>query len=205
MVVVLSSPLGAFAQEDEEVPQRTVGLVWEEGVPRVSVSVRDLVDRAVRRKLESGLPQTLTFRVLTYHDQSSEPVALFDRTCRVTYDLWEEIFRVEIAEAGRRRTLTLDGVASVLNRCLVADQLSAAGPSAVETQRRIYFGVLVELNPMSEATVRRIRRWLARPSEGEGEAFFGSFVSLFVNRELGEAERRVRFRSQWIAVPEDSP
>ena len=33
---------------------------------------------------------------------------------------------------------------------------------------------------------------------GGGEAFFGSFVSLFVNRRIGSAERVLRFRSQTV-------
>jgi len=70
--------------------------------------------------------------------------------------------------------------------------------------KSIYFGVIIEHNPLSEKTVQRIRRWLARSGEGgrlSGEAFFGSFVSVFVNRKIGSAERSIQFRSQSFRVP----
>jgi hypothetical protein len=39
----------------------------------------------------------------------------------------------------------------------------------------------------------------------ETTAFFGSFVSLFVNQSIGAAERSIRFRSQALRVPEPPP
>jgi len=68
----------------------------------------------------------------------------------------------------------------------------------------IYFAVIVELNAISDSTVERMRRWLARSEEGSkmtGGAFFGSFVSIFVNRRIGSAERVLRFRSPLHRVP----
>jgi hypothetical protein len=68
---------------------------------------------------------------------------------------------------------------------------------------QIYFAVVTELNPLSPDAVQRIRRWLARPtgSELNGNAFFGSFVSIFVGRKLGEADKLLSFRSNAHLVP----
>src|SRR5690606_37559173 len=97
---------------------------------------------------------------------------------------------------------SLDGV---LRRCLVADRMPVGAARDYEgrAQQRIYFAVLIELNPVSPESVHRLRRWLARPATGgraSGDAFFGSFVSLFINRQIGSAQRTLRFRSQDVAV-----
>ena len=63
--------------------------------------------------------------------------------------------------------------------------------------------MIVELNPMSQDTVQRIRRWLAQPNGNQldGNAFFGSFVSIFVTRKMGNAEKTLTFRSELFSVP----
>jgi hypothetical protein len=83
--------------------------------------------------------------------------------------------------------------------------LPVGGERVWSAQRgaRVYFAVLVEFNPLSPDTVRRIRRWLADSGGGpvHNDAFFGSFVSLFVNRRIGSAERAISFQSQPVRVP----
>lgn len=190
--------------QDESIAERTIGVHWRGGAPYVAFSAADLADRSVREKLESGLPQTLLMRVYAYrHD--GHPIALGARSCRVVYDLWEEVYRVQVEEAGVDRVESFDSIRAVLNRCLVADRfrVGTAADYAEHAGQSVYFATLIELNPLSPDTVHRLRRWLARPAGGRvggGEAFFGSFVSLFVNRRIGSAERTLRFRSQLVRV-----
>ena len=57
----------------------------------------------------------------------------------------------------------------------------------------------VELNPVSDQTLTEVRRWLTQGSGGgldRGGAFFGSFVSVFVNPKIPPADRVIRIRSQ---------
>ena len=69
----------------------------------------------------------------------------------------------------------------------------AAGP-------HYYLAMVAELNPVSQETMAEVRRWLTRPAGStrlnRETSFFGSFVSIFVNAKLPEAERVVRARSQ---------
>lgn len=208
MCLLLSAGVGAAgarAQQAANVPPRRLGIHWEDAVPQLSFSARDLANREVRKKLQSGLPQTISLRAYAFRE-GGRPVAASVRTCRVVYDLWEEVYRVQLQSAQQDRSELVRSMDEVLDRCLVARRLPV-GRSADWKGRgddRVYFAVLVEFNPLSQETVERIRRWLARPAGGgglEGDAFFGSFVSLFVNRRIGEAERTIRFRSQAIAVP----
>ncbi len=198
--LAFASPPTARAQEDE-VPSRRVGVRWDDGVPHVSFSARDLANNDVRHKLESGLPQNISVRVYAYSDRSSTPVAVAALGCRVAYDLWEEQYRVQYV--GEDRSENVASLDSVLRRCLTVRGQPIGDSSLYRSGQRLYFAALVEFNPLSPDTVQRIRRWLARPEAGgvEQDAFFGSFVSLFVNRRIGEAERTVRFRSQTVTAP----
>jgi hypothetical protein len=197
--------LGVAAQALAQGPRvRRVGVRWRDGVPAVSVSARDLANGAVRRKLDSGLPQTIVVQLFAY-DEDGVAVAVAPRTCRVVYDLWEEVYRVQIQTLEDDEAATVGEVDAVLDHCLVLrrQEVGSRADYRAVAGERIYFAALVELNPLSPDTVERIRRWLARPAGGrvESGAFFGSFVSLFVNRRIGEAERTVRFRSQTLRAP----
>lgn len=159
----------------------------------------------VRRKLRNGLPQNLVVRALTYREGGREVVAATAQSCRVVYDLWEGIYRVQLQLPGNERTLEFDDVSEVLRSCLRLQQLPFPKEAFGELQgKRVYCTVHVELNPVSQATVQRIRRWLSRSSSAgqlRGDAFFGSFVSIFVGRDIGRAERAAAYRSQLWAVP----
>jgi hypothetical protein len=177
---------------------------WHDGVPSVSVSARDLVTRDVRHKLDSGLPQTIVVQIFAY-DADGVALAVAPRTCRVVYDLWEEVYRVQVQTVEADSASTTADVSEVLDLCLAihGERIGTADDFRAARGQRVYFAALIELNPLSPDTVERIRRWLARPAGGrvESGAFFGSFVSLFVNRRIGDAERTVRFRSQTLRAP----
>lgn len=175
-----------------------------DGVPHLSFDVRDFANRVLRRKLKSGLPQVLVTRVITRDERTGKVLALTAQSCRVIYDLWEGNYRVQHDVPGRSLDLTSKGIHEVVHRCLRADRLpTPLKPGTRLGGRRLYYEIAVEFNPMSKETVRRIRRWLSRPGADQlgGDAFFGSFVSIFVGQELGGAERVVRFRSQVWVVP----
>lgn len=189
----------------QNVARRQVGVHWHGGAPSLDFSGLDLADRAVREKLDSGLPQTLLMRVFAYR-ANGQPIAMAPRACRVTYDLWEERYRVQIQERGAERVVSHATLDSVLRSCLVARRfvVGEASQYAPLSGQSIYFAAILELNPLSPDTVQRLRRWLARPAGGTGAssgAFYGSFVSLFVNHRIGSAERTLRFRSQDVRVP----
>ena len=195
----------ARAQELEQVEIRAVEATWSKGVPRISFPVKEARDRRVRKSLNSGLPQTIVTRLYGYSDKG-DPLALSVRSCRVVYDLWKEVYRVQLQTERRVSTQELRSIDEVRRSCLDVDdmQLGASADFRNQRGRRIYFAVVVEVNPLSEKTVERIRRWLARPTGRDSlsrDSFFGSFVSIFVNRRIGKAERVFRFRSRLIRVP----
>jgi hypothetical protein len=168
----------------------------------VSLSFTDMADKKLLAKLKSGLPQTITASVLVYPERGKQPLAATVHSCRVVYDLWEAKYRVHVQDA-KRDALHVDATAQqVVQRCFSLSNLAVPGTAALRG-KRVYAAAVVEINPMSRQTVKRIRRWLAKPS-GDGlggDAFFGSFVSIFVGRDLGTAERTRAFRTELLRMP----
>lgn len=199
-----SAPGIASAQPVGDVPVRAIAVSFREA-PSLSFSVRDLVDSEVVKKLQSGLPQTITTRIYAYAERGRDPLSVAALSCRVTYDLWEGIYRIERQTETSDKTLTSRSLDGVVTQCLSFQNYAVGDSKLLERVRgnQIYFAVVSELNPLSPDAVQRIRRWLARPtgSELNGNAFFGSFVSIFVGRKLGEADRVLSFRSNLHLVP----
>ena len=211
VLLLLALPLGSLAPRlastaRAQVPGRTLGVRWRDGVPYLHFSARDLANAAVRLKLDSGLLQNIVMRVYAYRaSDPSTPIAVAPQSCRVTSDFLKERYRVQVQTAGGDTTEWIGTLDAVVRRCLEVRGIEVGQRSGWSTRRgeRVYFAVLIEFNPLSPDTVRRIRRWLANSGGGpvQNDAFFGSFVSLFVNRRIGSAERALSFQSQPVRVP----
>lgn len=178
---------------------------WLGHVPVLNFSTADFVNASVTDKLGSGLPQRIVTRVYAYPEAGEEPITVSAMSCRVVYDLWEGVYRVQSQSDKSDRSFVANDLATVVRSCLDVRTL-AIGDSETFARyrgRRVYFAALVELNPLSPDTVQRIRRWLSKSGGGQlrGDAFFGSFVSIFVSQRLGSAEQSLAFRSEIFSVP----
>ena len=202
---VALSLLAATALADPAVPTRPMLVQWSGHLPKLSFSAEDFVTASVAEKLGSGLPQRIVTRVYAYPERGQQPLAVSVVSCRVVYDLWEGVYRVEEQTASDDRSRTVPDLKGVVQSCLNV-RLMALGDGTIFGRhhgKRVYFGAIIELNPLSPDTVQRIRRWLSRSGAGQlrGDAFFGSFVSIFVSRKLGSAEHTLAFRSPTFIVP----
>ena len=194
----------ADAQKRRE-SDSSIRVRWDEGAPFVDLSVGGKLERRVREKLRSGLPQTTVIRVLAYKKgKRNRPIAVGVRSCRVVFDLWEERYHVDSLLEGQAPRL-IERETEVIERCLMLrrKRIGDATDFRKFSGRQVYFSAIVELNPVSRSMLRKIRRWLARPSGArqDSDAFFGSFVSLFVNQKVAQAERQARLHSGPTKVP----
>lgn len=192
-----------------QLPRRQANFAWDkppEGKPgptllRASFSFRDVLDKPMADKLGSGLPNVIAMRAYVLREGESNPVALAVRTCRVVYDLWDEVFRLKISGPGGEREAAALNLEGVLRQCAEARDLPVADKSLLAPGKPHFLGVIVEVNPVSPQMVDQMRSWVSRPAGstgiGPGDALFGSFVGLFV-RQLGSADRTLRFRTQAI-------
>lgn len=186
------------------LPTRTVDARAVGDVPHIGFDARFFVDRSVRQKLKSGLPQTIVVRVVAHREDRDQPVGFSAQSCRVLYDLWQGSYRVQLDLPGQSLDMSFTELDDVIERCLQVSELPVPARIGVDLSgQRVYYAVAVELNPLSQDTVRRIRRWLSRPAGGQlgGDAFFGSFVSIFVGRQIGTADKAFMFRSRVWVVP----
>jgi hypothetical protein len=139
-------------------------------------------------------------RAYVFRDTGGVPLGATYKTCRVIFDLWEEVYRIEIAQTGSTDVVTASPtLEGVLRRCAETERLFVLSRSALSSGRSYYLGGIVEVNPVSPDMLERIKRWVSRPSgtstAAPGDALFGSFVGLFVAR-IGTADRQVAFRTQ---------
>src|SRR5690606_16003146 len=195
-------------EEKKKVPLRKATFESYKEWATMTVSYRDVIKGEIKKKLLSGLPTTITARAYIFHDNApGDPVSLSIKTCRVVYDLWDEVFRIELHQAGHKRTTAAVNVEGVLRQCTETKRLPLATVKSLEAKQAYFVGVLVEVNPLSKEMLERIKRWVSRPkgagAVGPGDSLFGSFVGLFIT-QVPAADRVLLFRTPPF-VPEKLP
>ena len=200
--LVLALPRAARAQEatvQADLPRRQANYAWDKSLLRASFSFRDVVTPELTKKLSNGLTMVIATRAYVLREGEETPVALAVRTCRVVYDLWDEVYRIKLTVPGGERDLAVINVEGVLRQCAEARDLPVVDKSLLVPNRAHYLGVIVDVNPVSPQMLEQMRRWVSRPtgstSIGPSDALFGSFVGLFV-RQIGASDRTLRFRTQ---------
>lgn len=160
-----------------------------------------LFDQKAYKKLnENPLATVIVVRLYVYRKGSSKPVGYRLVSARVVYDLWLEEYEVRIDVPGSRESGRYKTLPQAFKVITELRDIPVATLDDVVIGPHHYLAAVIELNPVSEATQAEMRRWLARPagtaSLDRGTSFFGSFVSIFVNAKLPDADRVVRARSQ---------
>ena len=209
MLATLVTPRAAYADDPPKpagLPQRQANFTWEpqdKGPDRLlaSFSYVDVIDPFFREKLGNGIQHTVVMRAYLLREGESEPVALAARTCKVAYDLWNEVFSLKVSGPGGERNKAVLNVDGVLRECFEARSLFIAERSQLSAGKPHLLAVIVEVNPVNAQMVEQMKRWVTRPAGstgiGPGDALFGSFVGLFV-KDIGKADRTKSFRTQSV-------
>lgn len=191
----------AAPQAPRKLPRRAATFEAYRGWVVMTAAFRDVIDRRIRAKLLSGLPTSIAARAYLFPQGGQQPVALSAKTCRVVFDLWDEVFRIDLRQGGRRRRTVAVNVEGVMRHCAEARRLPMARVTHLPGDQ-YFVGVLVEVNPISRQMLDRIKRWVALPkgagAVGPGDSLFGSFVGLFVTN-VPAADHSVSFRTQTFA------
>ena len=158
-----------------------------------------LFDAGSYDALGTGIPSTIVIRIQITPQNSNDPVAeqLIYRS--VVYDVWDEIYTLRLDEPGGPRTLKVKYRAEALKWLTAIDDLPVARLAVLPVDQVFVLKMVVELNPVSKETLAEVRRWLSQGNGcglDRGGAFFGSFVSVFYNPKIAEADRVLRIRSQ---------
>lgn len=196
LALVLLAPRSAVAEEASEKPPppRAALFEWDtvKGELYVSLKFRDLIDDEIQRKLKRGLPTTIVFTGALYRRGLRTPISTTVQSCKITYLVWDEIYRVEVTGPEGNRTAHSPNLDGVLRRCAEVRRLLVA------TSREITVGIAVSLrarvrvNPVSPEILEKIKMWVSRPARtgtaAPGDALFSTFTGLFMQR-ISDAER----------------
>jgi hypothetical protein len=200
--VVLALATAAHAEDDKPEIQRmrfvengndlTVSILPPGGIGK-------LFDAAAYESLSTGISSTVVIRIQVTPRESDTPVAeqLIRRS--VVYDVWDEIYTVELDQPGGTRKVKVKYRAEALKWLTAIDDLPIAPLAVLPYEQVFVLKMVVELNPVSKETLAEVRRWLSQGAGGgldRGGAFFGSFVSVFYNPKIADADRVLRIRSQ---------
>ncbi len=174
----------------------------------MTVAYRDIVDAEIEAKLKSGIPTVLVLRAYLFEEGATNPLALTAKSCRVVFDPWDEVFRVQLTQPGGSSNVVSPNLEGVLRRCAEAQKLAVIDRSKLKLGGRYVLSGLVEVNPVSQEIIERIKKWVSRPTGattiGAGDALFGSFVGLFAAR-IGAADRELKFKTQPLVVTPPPP
>lgn len=188
-------------------------LVRKTGIARkadklvVSVGLQDLFAAKDLERLLSGFSTRVLIRVALLRENGGPPVAQVTRLAEIVYDLWDEKLRLRISSDRQDRPDIL-AVPTPRDAADAATSLVAfpvADGNKLDPAASYYLSMRADLNPISEELVTNVRRWLSRPSGRShgtsGDAFFGSFVSVFVNPRVSDSERVLQVQSQVFTLP----
>ena len=117
----------------------------------------------------------------------------------IVYDLWDEDFTVKLCDICKPRKVKKQAEAFKLLTELVDEPIASLADMPEGEDNVFYLAMRLDLNPIDKKTLTEVRRWLSQGTGGgldRGGAFFGSFVSVFVNPKIAEADRVMRLRSQ---------
>jgi hypothetical protein len=203
---------GTARAEDARLPVRMARLQWEDAKftqLSLSVAFREVITPEIQAKLTRGLPTSILLTAGLYAKGSEQPVGTTVQTCRVTWHVWEEAYRVELNRAtlptATSWTTTIEGV---MRRCGEARRLPIALTPNFRRTMLLTGRARVLVNPIGDELLQKIKRWVSRPTgmntSAPGDALFGAFTGFFM-QHIGEAERIAVFETAPISVLEAAP
>jgi hypothetical protein len=204
VVLLLALPAAAYAQA-KAVPTRDVLFEWdaEAKLLYLSTGFREVIDPELQAKLSRGLPTTIVLTAAIYRAGagSAQPLSTTAHTCKVTWHVWEEAYRVEITRPGGSQVRWTTTVEGVLRRCAEVRRLLAGTAQQIPVNTPLFCSAKVQVNPLSPEVMQKLKLWVLRPS-GTGtaapsDALFSTFTGLFLQR-VGEAERELKFNSRTL-------
>lgn len=189
----------AHAADDASTMQQ-MRFIERGDVLTVRTSITKLFDTAAYAALTSGFTSTVVIRIWVYPKDSTRAISFVLLERKVLFTVWDEEYEIRISEPGGPPHVVKEKrQADALKRITALDDVPIAKLADLPYERLHLLAMQVELNPVSKETLTEVRRWLTQGTGGgldRGGAFFGSFVSVFVNPKLAAADRVLRIRSQ---------
>jgi hypothetical protein len=198
---LVACALAAVARADEQPIQYDLRFIERGDLLTIAAAANKgsplakLFDIAAYNALASGFTSTVVIRIWIYPRDGADPVAFVLYERKVLYNLWDEVYELKLDG----KIVKEKRQADALKHLTSIEDLPVARLASLPIGQEFLLAMQAELNPVSKETLAEVRRWLSQGTGGgldRGGAFFGSFVSVFVNPKIPEADRVLRVRSQ---------
>lgn len=197
-LLAVAALLVAFPARADDTPELQRMRFIERGANlTVTTKINKLFDTAAYNALKSGFVSTVVIQTWVYPKASTNPIAWTRERRTVVYDLWDEVYTVRLCE--RCKPMKVKYQSEAFKLLTEVTDLPVAALADIPYEDIYYLAIRVDLNPVSPETLTEVRRWLSQGTGGgldRGGVFFGSFVSVFVNPKIADADRVLRIRSQ---------
>ena len=206
LAIVVAAAAPARADDDDVPENQHMRPVVRGDVLTITANMTHLFDSAAYEALSSGFVTNVEVRIFVVQSDPKEVLAETDLHRSVVYDMWDEVYTIKLCEACKPQKVK--SPAEALKLITSIDELPVANVSAIPVgdpeHNLFYIAMRADLNPVDKKTLTEVRRWLSQSTGGgldRGGTFFGSFVSVFVNPKIAEADRVLRVRSQPMYLP----
>jgi hypothetical protein len=189
----------APARADDDVEIQRMRFVERGDDLLVTTSIAKLFDAHAYDMLDNGFASTVEIRIWVYPRGTTSGISEILIVRTIVYDLWDEEFTVKLCEVCKPRKVKKQAEAFKLLTELVDEPIAKLADMPEGEDDVFYLAMRLDLNPIDKKTLTEVRRWLSKGTGGgldRGGAFFGSFVSVFVNPKIADADRVLRLRSQ---------
>jgi len=202
MIALAAAPARADGDDDKPELQKMRFVERGDDLTVSSIppgGIGKLFDASNYEALGSGIESTVVIRIQITPQDSDDPIAeqLIRRS--VVYDVWDEVYRLKLDERGGQKKFQVKYRAEALKWLTAIEDVPIARLAVLPLEKVFVLKMVVELNPVSRETLAEVRRWLSQGTGGgldRGGAFFGSFVSVFYNPKIADADHVLRIRSQ---------
>lgn len=165
---------------------------------RATFAFRDAIDDSeIRDKIRNGLPVTVVMRGYVYQEGGDEPVALTAYTCKIAYQLWDEVYKVVVNNSTNKTVVDIKGVYRLCTD--MSDLLVVSRKLLKSKPTDYYLAIKVEVNPLSAEMLQKVLQWITRTSVTStgitvGDSLFATFVGVFMKNKLS-SDKEVDFRT----------
>ncbi|HEY2405152.1 MAG TPA: hypothetical protein VGI10_04070 [Polyangiaceae bacterium] len=214
LFTLLTSRRARAQAANDDTVTRDGTFEWDDkkGSLYLSLPFRDIIDADLENKLSRGFPTTIVFTATVYRAGAPEPLSTTAQTCKVTWDVWEEVYYVERTRSGVSQKVVepVTTIEGVLRRCAQVYRLLAGDRNQVPRNALLYARGKIQVNPVSQDVLNQIQRWVMRPNGtgtvAAGDALFSTFTGLFLQR-IGEADRQMKFTTKLLTpkvIPQEA-
>jgi hypothetical protein len=204
MVAAMVAHAGPARADDDAPEQVHVRLVERGDWLTMSTKINKLFDNAAYAALDSGFVQTVIIRMWVYPQGGNEPIAFTALERHCVRDMWADEYDLLFVDQNARTKVVVKRHADALEQLTDLSEIQIAQSALLPYEQVFQLAIEAELNPVSKETQAEVRRWLSRGAGNDldhNSTFFGSFVSVFVNSKLPDADRVLRLRSQTFFRP----